>query len=105
MSSQSDANSAGPHPGPQQAASAEPVDDAALFDALTSARTRLTRSIGRRIVGQNDVVEQLLVALFARGHCLFVGVPGLAKTLMVETLARSVGGSFSRVQFLSLIHI
>ena len=99
MSSQSDANSAGPHPGPQQAASAEPVDDAALFDALTSARARLTRSIGRRIVGQNDVVEQLLVALFARGHCLFVGVPGLAKTLLVQTTASSLGLQFGRVQF------
>ena len=76
-----------------------PPDDAALFDALAAARTQLSAAIGTRIVGQQAVVEQLLVALFARGHCLFVGVPGLAKTLLVQTTASALGLQFGRVQF------
>ena len=51
------------------------------------------------IVGQHDVIEQMLIALFSRGHCLLEGVPGLAKTLLVSTLARSLNLSFSRIQF------
>ncbi len=60
---------------------------------------RLTGELGKVIVGQHDVVEQLLVALFARGHCLLVGVPGLAKTLLIRTLADTLSLDFSRVQF------
>src|SRR5262249_6018023 len=55
--------------------------------------------ISKRIVGQREVVEQLLIALFARGHCLLVGVPGLAKTLMIRTLADALSLKFNRVQF------
>src|SRR5690349_18316758 len=55
--------------------------------------------VKRVIVGQDRMVERMFVALLARGHCLLEGVPGVAKTLAVETLARVVGGSFSRVQF------
>jgi MoxR-like ATPase len=55
--------------------------------------------VGRVIVGQRHVIEELLIAMFARGHCLLVGVPGLAKTLLVRTLADSLDLSFSRVQF------
>src|SRR3954453_8404628 len=55
--------------------------------------------VKRVIVGQDRLVEHVLVTLLARGHCLLEGVPGVAKTLTVETLARVVGGSFSRVQF------
>ena len=51
------------------------------------------------IVGQDEVIEELLIALFSRGHCLLEGVPGLAKTLMISTLARSLNLSFSRIQF------
>jgi DNA polymerase III delta prime subunit len=51
------------------------------------------------IVGQDDVIEQLLIALFSRGHCLLEGVPGLAKTLMISTLARCLSMSFARIQF------
>ena len=51
------------------------------------------------IVGQDDVIEQLLIALFSRGHCLLEGVPGLAKTLMISTLARALNLTFSRIQF------
>jgi MoxR-like ATPase len=55
--------------------------------------------IGKVIIGQNEVVDQLLVSLFAKGHCLLVGVPGLAKTLLIRTLASSLDLSFSRIQF------
>ncbi len=74
-------------------------DDAALFDQLAGVRARLLTAIGRRIVGQQEVVDQLLISLFARGHCLFVGVPGLAKTLLVSTTAQALGLRFGRVQF------
>ena len=57
------------------------------------------QEIGKVIVGQNEVIEQLLIALFSRGHCLLVGVPGLAKTLLVSTLARILHLSFRRIQF------
>ena len=55
--------------------------------------------IEKRIIGQRRVIEQLLVALFARGHTLFVGVPGLAKTLLISTLAETLNLSFQRIQF------
>jgi MoxR-like ATPase len=74
-------------------------DDGALFDQLGTVRGRLLEAIGERIVGQRDVVDQLLIALFADGHCLFVGVPGLAKTLLVHTTAEALGLAFGRVQF------
>jgi MoxR-like ATPase len=60
---------------------------------------QMTEQIGRVIVGQQAVVEQLLLALFSRGHCLLVGVPGLAKTLLVSTVARILHLSFKRIQF------
>ena len=75
------------------------LDEAALFDELTRVRVALTTSIGKRIVGQDAVIEQLLIALFSQGHCLFVGVPGLAKTLLVSTAADALGLRFGRVQF------
>jgi MoxR-like ATPase len=74
-------------------------DDAALFDELATVRQRMLTAIGQRIVGQEQVIEQLLVALFAQGHCLFIGVPGLAKTLLVNTTASALGLSAARVQF------
>src|SRR5205085_12644259 len=55
--------------------------------------------MGKVIVGQQAVLEELLVAIFARGHCLLIGVPGLAKTLMIHTLADALNLSFNRVQF------
>ncbi len=60
---------------------------------------RITRELGRVIVGQEQVVKLLLVSLFARGHCLLVGVPGLAKTLIVRTLSQILQLSFKRIQF------
>ncbi len=59
----------------------------------------ILEELGRHIVGQRDVVEQMLVAVLTRGHCLLVGVPGLAKTLMVSTLARITSLEFKRIQF------
>jgi MoxR-like ATPase len=66
---------------------------------LREAYARLTDQLGRVIVGQEQVIEELLIALLAGGHCLLVGVPGLAKTLMVRSLAEALGLSFSRIQF------
>jgi MoxR-like ATPase len=73
--------------------------DAELVSELSSARRRIAEQIAKRVVGQQAVIDQLLVALFARGHCLFVGVPGLAKTLLISTLAESLSLSFNRIQF------
>jgi MoxR-like ATPase len=66
---------------------------------LAEARRTLMTEIGKRIVGQTDVVDHLLIALFARGHGLFVGVPGLAKTMLIQTLADVLDLSFGRIQF------
>ena len=57
------------------------------------------REIRKAIIGQDEVIEDLLVALFSKGHCLFVGVPGLAKTLLVSSLAKVLHLKFSRIQF------
>jgi MoxR-like ATPase len=64
-----------------------------------AATARLRAEIGKVIVGQEDVVEQILLAIFCRGHALVVGVPGLAKTLLISTIARTLSLEFSRVQF------
>jgi len=77
----------------------EPQGDVALFESLSSTREALLTEIRKVIVGQEDVVEQMLTALFAQGHCLFIGVPGLAKTLLVSTTAQALGLSFNRIQF------
>ncbi|RME38399.1 MAG: MoxR family ATPase [Planctomycetota bacterium] len=75
------------------------ADDVAMVRKLVDAYDRIRAQLGRVIVGQEDVVEELLIALFANGHCLLEGVPGLAKTLLVSTLARLLSLSFSRIQF------
>ena len=66
---------------------------------LANAYSRMRRELGKVIIGQQDVVDQLLIALFSNGHCLLVGVPGLAKTLLVSTIARILDLSFRRIQF------
>jgi len=73
--------------------------DLAAVGELAEARRTLLGEIEKRIVGQKQVVDQLLIALFARGHCLFVGVPGLAKTLLISTVAEALDLSFNRIQF------
>jgi MoxR-like ATPase len=76
-----------------------PDDDCQAVEALTAAYRQITQELGKVIVGQQAVIEQLLVTLFARGHCLLVGVPGLAKTLIIRTLADTLSLKFSRIQF------
>ena len=66
---------------------------------LADAHDQILAEIGKQIIGQRRVIDQLLVALFARGHTLFVGVPGLAKTLLISTLAETLNLSFQRIQF------
>ncbi len=73
--------------------------DPAAVDVLHSAYQRLRHEIGKVIVGQDKIVEGLIVALLARGHVLLVGVPGLAKTLLIKTLADATHLKFSRIQF------
>ncbi len=73
--------------------------DRQIVEQMPLARDRIAREVAKRIVGQERVVERLLISLFARGHCLFVGVPGLAKTLLINTLADSLGLRFNRIQF------
>ena len=76
-----------------------PVPDASAIDRLHQARDRILEQLSRVIVGQREVIEELLICLFSRGHCLLEGVPGLAKTLLISTLARSLDLPFSRIQF------
>jgi MoxR-like ATPase len=66
---------------------------------LGEARKKLKAEIGKVIVGQEHIVDDLLTAIFARGHCLMIGVPGLAKTLMVRTIAQAIDLEFNRIQF------
>ncbi|MDZ7341255.1 MAG: MoxR family ATPase [candidate division KSB1 bacterium] len=66
---------------------------------LNSAHEKIVTEIGKVIVGQNNVIDELLIGLLARGHCLLIGVPGLAKTLLISTLARVLNLSFNRIQF------
>ncbi len=74
-------------------------DDLAAAERLVAGHEALLAQVSKVIVGHEGVVEQLLIALFSEGHCLFVGVPGLGKTLLVRTIARTLDLSFSRVQF------
>ena len=73
--------------------------DEELLDKLSDARDRLLREIRKAIIGQDEVVEQVLIALFAGGHVILTGVPGLAKTLLVRTAASVLDLSFKRIQF------
>jgi len=63
-------------------------DDLEMLKKLSTAYQSVRTELGKVIVGQNEVIEQVMIAIFARGHCLLEGVPGLAKTLLVSTLAR-----------------
>ncbi len=74
-------------------------DDVKAVEKLNEAFRTIADQLGRVIVGQRAVIEELCVAMFARGHCLLVGVPGLAKTLMIRTLADALNLKFSRIQF------
>ena len=74
-------------------------DDVAAIDELRKNYQRLREELGRVIIGQNAVIELLSICLFARGHALLMGVPGLAKTLLVSKLAETMSLKFSRIQF------
>ena len=86
-------------PGPTPLPFVDPERDLDAVREVAATRRVLLAEIGKRIVGQEQVIDHLLVALFARGHCLFVGVPGLAKTLLIQTLADALALSFGRIQF------
>lgn len=74
-------------------------DDLQAVEQLHQAYQQIAGELARVIVGQQSVIEQLMIAMFARGHCLLVGVPGLAKTLMIRTVADALTLQFSRIQF------
>ena len=73
--------------------------DVEAVDALSIAYEEIRKEIAKVIVGQDDVVKSVLISIFSNGHCLLVGVPGLAKTLLVQTVARVLDLSFNRIQF------
>lgn len=73
--------------------------DEALVEELHTSYRRVKDEVGKVIIGQQDIIEHLLIALFARGHCVLVGVPGLAKTLLIQTLSEVLDLQFSRIQF------
>jgi MoxR-like ATPase len=87
------ADAAGP------SAVSDPDRDLEAVREMAEARRTIAAEIGKRIVGQESVVDHLLISLFARGHCLFVGVPGLAKTMLIQTLSDVLDLSFGRIQF------
>src|SRR5215212_1806652 len=74
-------------------------NDVQAIDHLREVYVQLRKELGRVIVGQRPVIERMCICLFARGHALLMGVPGLAKTLMVSKLAETMSLSFSRIQF------
>jgi len=73
--------------------------DTQMLEKLREAHQRLRKEVGKIIIGQEAVLDQLLMAIFCRSHALLMGVPGLAKTLMVSTLAQSLDMTFKRIQF------
>ncbi len=82
-----------------QAPALDSTDDVALADRMRDGRRQILAEMRKLIVGQEEALEQALVALFAGGNCLLVGVPGLAKTLLIHTIAQVVDLKFSRIQF------
>jgi MoxR-like ATPase len=76
-----------------------PDADAKTFEQLQAARPRILAELGKAIVGQREVIEEILIALFAGGHCLITGAPGLAKTLLVKSIAQIFHLEFRRIQF------
>lgn len=85
-------------PGPSDVVQATAAESSAIRK-LAAAREKILEQLSKVIVGQHQVIEELLISLFSRGHCLLEGVPGLAKTLLISTLARSLDLTFSRIQF------
>ncbi len=75
------------------------TDDVEAVENLGKARDAIVSELRKTIVGMDDVIDEMMIAIFARGHCLLVGVPGLAKTLLVSSLAETMSMSFKRIQF------
>ena len=75
------------------------TNDVELIQKVRDAHSKLRKEIGKVIIGQEQVVDQLLMAIFCRSHALLMGVPGLAKTLMVSTLSQALELTFKRIQF------
>ncbi|MDZ7370448.1 MAG: MoxR family ATPase [candidate division KSB1 bacterium] len=76
-----------------------PERDTENIQALRAAHDRIVNEIGKVIIGQRAIIDELLISLLSRGHCLLIGVPGLAKTLLISTLAKALDLKFSRIQF------
>ena len=87
-----------PSPSVAAVAAAAPTDQE-IFDRLATGRARIEAELAKAIVGQREVIDQILIALFAGGHCLITGAPGLAKTLLVKSIAQVFHLKFSRIQF------
>src|SRR5258706_9900021 len=75
------------------------MTDVEAVNRLVDSYKKLKEEIAKVIVGQDEVVQDVLISIFSRGHCLLVGVPGLAKTLLVNTVAQSLGLTYNRIQF------
>ncbi len=73
--------------------------DIETFNNLAEKYSELRKEIAKVIVGQDDIIEKILISIFSKGHCLLIGVPGLAKTLIITTISKSMGLKFSRIQF------
>ena len=84
---------------PTISADALPADDVAAVDQLRLVYQEFKNEIGKVIIGQEEVIERLAICLFSRGHALLMGVPGLAKTLLVSSVAETMDLSFNRIQF------
>jgi len=85
--------------GGDMAVKAKKISDLERVEMLKEAHERILTEIGKVIIGQREIIDELLITLLARGHCLLVGVPGLAKTLLISTLAKLLNLKFSRIQF------
>ncbi len=75
------------------------MDDVTAVESLKRAKGELEREIAKVIIGQKPVIDELIIALFSRGHCLLIGIPGLAKTLLINTISRAMDLKFNRIQF------
>jgi MoxR-like ATPase len=75
------------------------TSDAEAVNALRDTYIKLNNEIGKVVIGQEEVVRDVVISIFSKGHCLLVGVPGLAKTLLVTTISRVLGLDYNRIQF------
>ena len=99
LSDQNAAPQPTPPPAPQAAPAELSDDDLAAVEKMKGSHQTIRQELSKVIVGMDPVIEELLIAVFSRGHCILEGVPGLAKTLLISTLARSLSLSFNRIQF------